>query len=89
MQISYVRTQTLDLSIYIISYDHDLLLQVGSKTVKQCVQFYYLWKKICPDDYKRLRLGRRRTRESEFDIDFSKSDIPVSICFKLNQITDV
>lgn len=55
-----------------------MLFQIGSKTVKQCVQFYYLWKKICPEDYKRLRLGRRRTRESEFEFEFSKSDIPVS-----------
>ncbi|XP_046741243.1 uncharacterized protein LOC124408381 isoform X3 [Diprion similis] len=28
---------------------------VGSKSVKQCVQFYYLWKKLCPDEYKRIR----------------------------------
>ncbi|XP_048504892.1 mucin-4 isoform X8 [Athalia rosae] len=28
---------------------------VGSKSVKQCVQFYYLWKKLCPDEYKRMR----------------------------------
>ncbi|BFZ12228.1 hypothetical protein BsWGS_15263 [Bradybaena similaris] len=31
---------------------------VGTKSVKQCVQFYYVWKKVCPDDYRRLRLGR-------------------------------
>lgn len=57
--------------------------------MKQCVQFYYLWKKVCPEDYKRLRLGRRRNREPEFDYDYSKSDIPVNInnilfiCFKM------
>ncbi|XP_068991553.1 zinc finger protein 541 isoform X6 [Neodiprion pinetum] len=28
---------------------------VGSKSVKQCVQFYYLWKKLCPDEYKKMR----------------------------------
>lgn len=29
---------------------------VGAKSAKQCVQFYYLWKRLCPDEYKRLRL---------------------------------
>lgn len=29
---------------------------VGAKTAKQCVQFYYLWKRLCPDEYKRLRI---------------------------------
>lgn len=39
-------------------------MQVGSKSVKQCIQFYYMWKKVCPDEYRRLRLIRRR-REQE------------------------
>ncbi|XP_076667271.1 uncharacterized protein LOC143368432 isoform X3 [Andrena cerasifolii] len=29
---------------------------VGGKSAKQCVQFYYLWKRLCPDEYKRLRV---------------------------------
>lgn len=29
---------------------------IGAKTVKQCIQFYYLWKKLCPDEYKRFRI---------------------------------
>ncbi|XP_012055019.1 PREDICTED: uncharacterized protein LOC105618089 [Atta cephalotes] len=29
---------------------------VGAKTAKQCVQFYYLWKRLCPDEYKSLRI---------------------------------
>lgn len=40
------------------------LLQVQTKSVKQCIQFYYLWKKVCPDEYKRLRIIRRK-REQE------------------------
>lgn len=36
---------------------------VGSKSVKQCVEFYYVWKKVCPDEYKRLRLLRRRRKK--------------------------
>ncbi|KAK3093940.1 hypothetical protein FSP39_022050 [Pinctada imbricata] len=38
--------------------------EMGTKSVKECVQFYYLWKKVCPDEHKRLRLIRRR-REQE------------------------
>ena len=34
--------------------------QVATKSVKQCVQFYYVWKKVCPDDYRRLRLARNK-----------------------------
>lgn len=29
---------------------------VGGKSAKQCVQFYYLWKRLCPDEYRRLRV---------------------------------
>lgn len=29
--------------------------EMGSKSSKQCVQFYYLWKRLCPQEYKRLR----------------------------------
>ncbi|XP_054714606.1 uncharacterized protein LOC129224210 [Uloborus diversus] len=36
---------------------------ISTKTVKQCIQFYYLWKKVCPDEYKRLRLIRRRKEQ--------------------------
>jgi hypothetical protein len=35
-----------------------------SKSVKQCIQFYYLWKKVCPEEYRRLRIIRRK-REQE------------------------
>lgn len=37
--------------------------EMSSKNVKQCVQFYYLWKKICPEEYKKLRVLRRRREQ--------------------------
>ncbi|GFQ87091.1 mitotic deacetylase-associated SANT domain protein [Trichonephila clavata] len=37
--------------------------EIPSKSVKQCIQFYYLWKKVCPDEYKRIRLIRRRKEQ--------------------------
>lgn len=37
-----------------------MLLQIGTKTTKQCIQFYYVWKKECADEYKRLKQQRDR-----------------------------
>lgn len=34
--------------------------------MKQCIQFYYLWKKVCPDDYKRLRIYRRKREQAGY-----------------------
>ncbi|RZF47416.1 hypothetical protein LSTR_LSTR007343 [Laodelphax striatellus] len=65
----------------LLKYDKDfscIAQEVGSKTVKQCVQFYYLWKKICAEDYKRLRLSRRKNKETDYDFDYIKTDIPAS-----------
>lgn len=43
---------------------YSIAKEMNSKDVRQCVEFYYLWKKVCPDEYKRLRFVRRR-RESD------------------------
>lgn len=51
-----------------LKYNKDFFLiaaEVGTKSVKECVQFYYLWKKVCSDEYKRLRIVRRRRREQD------------------------
>ncbi|XP_030764094.1 flocculation protein FLO11 isoform X2 [Sitophilus oryzae] len=36
--------------------------EVKTKTVKQCVQFYYVWKKVCADEYGRLKAIRQMKR---------------------------
>lgn len=33
--------------------------------MQQCVQFYYLWKKVCGDESRRLRTIRRRREQDE------------------------
>jgi hypothetical protein len=63
-------------TVLIVNYENKnyfCYFQIGSKTVKQCIQFYYLWKKVCPDEYKRLRLIRRRQNAdyvSRTDVDY-------------------
>ncbi|KAK2162559.1 hypothetical protein LSH36_96g02011 [Paralvinella palmiformis] len=39
--------------------------ELGTKSVKQCVQFYYLWKKVCTDEYRKLRQVRRKREQDE------------------------
>ncbi|CAN7995374.1 unnamed protein product [Ixodes hexagonus] len=45
------------------TYDKDFLhvaSKVGSKSVQQCVELYYVWKKVAPEEYRRLCSSRRR-----------------------------
>lgn len=37
-----------------------LCTQVGTKSVRQCTEFYFLWKKVCVDEWRRMRVLRRR-----------------------------
>lgn len=30
--------------------------------MKQCIQFYYVWKKVCSDEYNRLKALRQMKR---------------------------
>ncbi|KAH1007759.1 hypothetical protein HUJ04_004954 [Dendroctonus ponderosae] len=38
------------------------IFQIKSKSVKQCIQFYYVWKKVCSDEYSRLKALRQMKR---------------------------
>lgn len=59
-----------------------ILTQLGTKTLQQCIQFYYLWKKVCPEDYKQFQSLRRKCRENNSMN--PKSDIPVStLCIQM------
>ncbi|KAK9497349.1 hypothetical protein O3M35_004682 [Rhynocoris fuscipes] len=62
----------------LLKYDKDFLSiaqEIGTKSSKQCVQFYYIWKKVCPEEYKRLRLVRRRFREAEKESENIKTEV--------------
>lgn len=45
--------------------------------MKQCIQFYYLWKKVCPEDYKQFQFLRRKARTEDSMVN-PKLNIPVS-----------
>lgn len=61
----------------LLKYNKDFLAiaqDVRTKNSRQCVQFYYLWKRLCPDEYKKLqqRYGKP-TVKSEFNFDSKDS----------------
>ncbi|OQV18093.1 putative Transcriptional-regulating factor 1 [Hypsibius exemplaris] len=54
-------------SAALAKHDKDFFLVAGdikSKSVKQCVEFYYHWKKLLPDERKRMKLARTK-RQAE------------------------
>ncbi|XP_074037248.1 uncharacterized protein isoform X4 [Leptinotarsa decemlineata] len=60
----------------LLKYDKDfrsIAQEIRTKTIKQCVQFYYVWKKVCADEYRRIKQMRERRyshlRNSESEMD--------------------
>ncbi|XP_057664122.1 mucin-5AC isoform X3 [Diorhabda carinulata] len=60
----------------LLKYDKDfrnIAQEIRTKTIKQCVQFYYVWKKVCADEYRRLKHLRERRnyyyKHTEMDMD--------------------
>ncbi|KAE9551200.1 hypothetical protein FO519_005587 [Halicephalobus sp. NKZ332] len=49
---------------------HQVANELGNRTVKECVSFYYMWKKACPDDYRKLRNLRRKRQLLEQQLDY-------------------
>ncbi|XP_066597928.1 zinc finger protein 541-like isoform X2 [Prorops nasuta] len=43
---------------------------IGSKSIKQCVQFYYFWKRLCPEEYKKLRARHGKPKTSSENKDW-------------------
>ncbi|KRT84189.1 zinc finger protein, partial [Oryctes borbonicus] len=47
----------------LLKHDKDfaaIAQEVETKTIKQCIQFYYVWKKVCVDEYKRQKQLREK-----------------------------
>ncbi|CAD5230186.1 unnamed protein product [Bursaphelenchus xylophilus] len=53
---------------------HQVAMEFTNRTVKQCVAFYYTWKKACPDDYRKLRNLRRKRMLLEQQLDVTSFD---------------
>ncbi|KAI3422269.1 ELM2 and Myb SANT-like domain containing 1 [Globodera pallida] len=45
--------------------------ELGNRKVRECVSFYYTWKKACPDDYRKLRNLRKKRQLLEQQLDFA------------------
>ena len=65
-------------SFYHSLYEHNkdfptIARLVGSKSARQCVQFYYLWKRFCPEEYSKLRL-RHASLATKHDSGVSLAD---------------
>jgi len=42
--------------------------------VKQCVEFYYIWKKVCEDEYKMLCQARKQHLNAQLNASCSSAD---------------
>jgi hypothetical protein len=49
---------------------HQVSAELGNRSVKECIEFYYMWKKACPDDYRKLRNLRRKRHLLEQQLDY-------------------
>uniref|UniRef100_A0A1I7XFJ3 C2H2-type domain-containing protein n=1 Tax=Heterorhabditis bacteriophora TaxID=37862 RepID=A0A1I7XFJ3_HETBA len=47
---------------------HQVAQELTNKSVRECVEFYYTWKKACPDDYRKLRNLRRKRQLLELNL---------------------
>ncbi|XP_044744094.1 uncharacterized protein LOC123306258 isoform X2 [Coccinella septempunctata] len=66
----------------LLKFDKDfqnIAQEIGTKTIKQCVQFYYFWKRVCLDEYRRfkqMREQKQSTRNNMMDLDFEDKLFP-------------
>uniref|UniRef100_A0A1I7TS58 C2H2-type domain-containing protein n=1 Tax=Caenorhabditis tropicalis TaxID=1561998 RepID=A0A1I7TS58_9PELO len=62
-------------ALYKSEKDFDkVAFELAGKSVKECVQFYYSWKKDCPDDYRKLRNLRRKRQLLDINLQKNKME---------------
>ncbi|XP_044266026.1 uncharacterized protein LOC123012213 isoform X5 [Tribolium madens] len=63
----------------LLKYDKDfrsIAQEIGTKTIKQCIQFYYVWKKVCVDEYRKLKYLRERRQSHSKSIEGEVEEKP-------------
>ncbi|KAF1749967.1 hypothetical protein GCK72_016512 [Caenorhabditis remanei] len=74
-------------AIYKSEKDFDkVAVELAGKSVKECVQFYYSWKKDCPDDYRKLRNLRRKRQLLDINLQKNKLEEPTAPVKKLSLV---
>ncbi|RZC33533.1 mucin-12, partial [Asbolus verrucosus] len=51
-------------------------VQIGTKSIKQCIQFYYVWKKVCIDEYRKLKYLRERRNSHSKSVEADVEEKP-------------
>ncbi|XP_035704519.1 mucin-5AC isoform X3 [Folsomia candida] len=78
----WTRQEILQFQESLVRHGKDFLevsKELVTKSGEACVSFYQLWKKVCPNEYERIR-SMWKKREAAFTVELLKTIPPVPTC---------